>query len=526
MIVRRIISATKNKTPLLSLLFFTILGIAFQHHTIGFLVIPAMGGIWWIFQQWERKNFQRLIWRSSLVYFGLTWSWLLFIDPAGWSPLRGVVAKIFVAFVWVVVILIMSTPFYYMVKAWVKFQTLTKPSYLKSIFIFVSIWILQELARSYLFAFIMWGEGSSLSPHWNFGVLGLPLTSISGMLPLTSTFGMYGMSSLSILLGVLIYTVIARHKTKYTLLYLLAGIFFVGYMLNGLYKEPSNKTISVTLLNSSDAQIDYSRYPKPNNKSDLIVLPEYSNVFSDYQEEEIIQTQNEFLEKVATASSLILTSKDTQGENSATENKLVYYSPKGEIEHEQIKTFIIPGGEYLPYWFETFYKIISPSGLAEYNINRKIIPGPSPEKPINTEFGVIGSYACSGVISPMLYRNMARQGAQVLTNSASLTIFAGAETYHQQTEGFAVFHAAANQKPFVQSTKMGKAFIIDSSGKIQKRSDTAADVLLYAEIPLSNSITLYSRVGELTMYLALAYILWQHILVTKSKKQNLKNTRT
>jgi apolipoprotein N-acyltransferase len=292
------------------------------------------------------------------------------------------------------------------------------------------------------------------------------------------------------------------------ILVVLVVIFAVGSILNDLYVKQSDKKVSVSVVNTSDSELKYAEYPKPDSKTDLVVLPEYSDVFSEYIGDETQVERDKFIDNITNENSLILTSRETIDFDNLAQNKVTYYSPEGEIRSEQAKTFIITGGEYLTYWFEIFYKNISPSGLQEYNISRKVKPGDVPESPTQTEFGSIGTYACSGVISPNLYRSMARQRAQILTNSASLTIFAGAETYHQQTEGFAIFHAAANQKPFVQSTKMGKAYIIDSSGSITDRSDTAEDKLLQADIRLSNSITMYTRLGEITIYGAIIYMLW------------------
>ncbi|MFT4532340.1 MAG: apolipoprotein N-acyltransferase [Candidatus Saccharimonadales bacterium] len=522
MLKAKIDSIRGNKLLWVSVACFLLLGIAFQMHTLGPLVIPAMSGMWWVFQQYRTANFRKILWFSSLIYFGLSWSWLLFMDPSGWSPLTGITAKLFVIFVWLIVTLIMSVPFYYMIKLWSYTRTKSKSSYIHSILLFIGLWILQELARSYFFAFVMWGGGSSLEPHWNFGVLGIAITSIPSVPPLSSTIGMYGLTSIAILIGITIHSLLSKNTHAVKLLSVVVVIFIAGHSLNAAYNNPAGESISITAINTSSSVINYTMYESPNSSSNLILLPEYSDIFDNRKNTEYASERDDFLKATTVNNSLVITSRETKSADNEAQNDLVYFTANGEIISEQHKTFLIPGGEYLPYWFEVFYSKISPSGLQEYNLSRKVVPGNFAESPTDTEFGAIGSYACSGVISPKLYRSMANQGAQVLTNSASLTIFDGAETYHQQTEGFSIFHAASNQKSFIQSTKMGKAYVINADGKIQQRSGTAEDKLLHADVELSNSKTAYTRFGELTIYFAGIYIIWTYVKVGRTVAPKVK----
>lgn len=488
---------------------YSTLGLAFQNHKFGILVVPAIAGIWWSFQQWKKENFVRVLWLNSLVFFGLVWSWLLFMEPSGWSPLQGFKAKLLVIFVWIVVTLIFSIPLYYAVKIWKKLQQRQKLTFSNSLLLFTSLWILQELARSYLFALIMLGDGSPLAPHWNFGVLGITLTSVPVSLPLSSTIGMYGLSCVAILAGVTLYAIVNKLKQRNTLILILILVHVLGLILSNTYVNPAQKKITISALNTSSAIIDYEKYSiDTQNSADLIVLPEYSEIFTAYGEKTDLEIQKKFIDKATNESTLIISSRDYQDSGKSSINKLLAYDNSGGIHSIQEKTFIIPGGEYIPYWAEIPFKVIAKNLLANYNVTRKIQTGSVMETPIVTEHGVIGAYACSGVISPPLYRSMAKDGAQVLTNSASLTIFDGSEAYHQQTEGFAKFHASANQKPFIQATKMGKAYIINTKGEITQRSETAEDKYLIESVGLSNSKTPYTRFGELTIYLAILYLVW------------------
>lgn len=493
-----------NRFFIAGALTFILLGAAYLHTNLSFLVLLGAAGLWFLFQNYKEPKFAFNLWRLSLLYFGTVWSWLLFMNPDGWSPLNGIKAKALVVFVWIVVVFISSIPLYYVAKLWKYINSTLKLGLFNSLIIFISLWILQELSRSYLFSMVMLGDGSQIAPHWNFGVLGIPLVSLGFASELSSTLGMYGMSVFVLLIGVLISLIKQKNPKFYKLAIFISLLVVVGKVISYTYDNNLDKVISVSAINTSDSVIDF-RMHQNVNKSDLIVLPEYSEIFSSNMSDQENEKQA-YIEQATNANSLLITSKEFYGSNTAASNKLIIYKNSGAVYSEQDKTFIIPGGEYIPYWAEVPFKTIFKDGLAEYNLTRKVLAGTTPEIPTQTEFGVIGAYACSGVISPEVYRELSKQGAEILTNSASLTIFNGSEIYHQQTEGFTKFHAIANRKPFVQATKMGKSYIIDSNGRVLQKSETAEDKHLFHVVKISDSKTIYTQYGELTIYLAFAIV--------------------
>ena len=96
------------------------------------------------------------------------------------------------------------------------------------------------------------------------------------------------------------------------------------------------------------------------------------------------------------------------------------------------------------------------------------------------------------------YRKLTNDGAQVLTNSASLNEFRDSWTYHQQARQFAQFIAAANARPFVQGARGGLAIIVDSDGKIISKTDGFGMEVINANLEFSSSKNPYVRFGEWT----------------------------
>jgi apolipoprotein N-acyltransferase len=256
---------------------------------------------------------------------------------------------------------------------------------------------------------------------------------------------------------------------------------------------------------------------------DLLVLPEYSNFFTDsLGKDKLGKYRDRFLTQFANSSdTIIITSTESNRDevDLTPENSVTHFKADGTIVSSQAKNFLIPGGEYLPWIFRIPLLSIDPTVVATHDASRSVRRGTSIETPITLPNGItVGSLACSGVISPSLYRRLANQGVNILTNSASLSIFGDAKTYHEQTKGFSRFHAIANRKPFAQSTKQGQSYIISSSGQFLEQSNDSDVSIIQDTVTTTTGKTIYTQFGELVLYLSvgsLAFIFIDRTLLLK-----------
>lgn len=164
----------------------------------------------------------------------------------------------------------------------------------------------------------------------------------------------------------------------------------------------------------------------------------------------------------------------------------------------------------MPYVFSGVFSAINQSYLTKaFNDSQQVKPGIQPELPIQTSNLLLGSLVCSGVAALNEYRGMTHKGAEILTNSASLSLIASASLFHEQATHLTQFQAIANARPFVQSSRSGESYILSANGKrlVETKGNTKAIATI---VQSSNKKTLYSVIGEWTLVVGplLLILLW------------------
>jgi apolipoprotein N-acyltransferase len=503
----------KHELVILLICGFILLGTAFQIHILGLLVVPVMALMWSLFQHWEEAYFTRKVALTSTMFNGIVWSWLLAITPSGWTTIDGSLARAMMIATWVGITIVSSLAFFIFAKTWVYFNKRIKLDGYRSIVLFTSLWILQEFIRSYLLSVAFAGEGYSLGAHWNYGVLGIALTSFPVSLSLASTIGMYGLSSVVVLAGVTIYELSTKRVPKKLILLLIAA-HIIAPAYNMLINQSKNTEIRVGALNSATSDIRYSSssFSDEQQVVDLLVLPEYSEVFGEKTKYSLSSDSSVFISQNTKNDSIIITSVSTKEDGEISKNKVTAYTPKGDVLAQHDKQFLIPGGEFLPLILKLPLNLTKSEKIIDtYNKTLRVLPSDKPEEPIIADFGSVGALACSGIMSPQLYRSLAQKDARILTNSASLTLVKGSEVFHQKMIGFGKFNAAANQKPFVQSSKLGKSFILDKNGKMLAGTNSAVNSYITADVAINNSTTIFTRWGEVILYASFIFLLHSSI---------------
>ncbi len=235
------------------------------------------------------------------------------------------------------------------------------------------------------------------------------------------------------------------------------------------------------------------------------MLPEYSDFFTNT---EATSEAQQTAKSISKSDGTIVTSID-QAESGKQKNHLVLYSSNAAVQASQDKTFLIPIGEYLPYLFIGVFKLFNQQQLLQlHQQSRVITQGKVEESVLIAANGIrLGSLACSGAIAPELYRAVAKQGAQVLTNSASLGIFTKAPLYHQQSRQFAHFIAISNARPYVQAASGAYSYIIDSNGNFVERTKDFKTEAGSAELALLQGRTLYTIAGEWVAWISIIILI-------------------
>ena len=503
---------------LLSFLTIVTLLLPFSTYYLGWLSLVSLVPWLFLFQfmidkkYTNRKQFL-IIWLVGIFSFFGVLGWSLQTNPQRWAFVSGWQAITGQWLIYTVFVLLFSIQYAVFAALYLKL----KPKLLdwRSYLIIPSIWVISEAARSLFFSLVMYGKGSLVGLHWNFGVLGAA-ASVTPLVYLSRLVGMFGLSFVVVMIGVSIYWIIKKqYKLPVIILSIISLVTFISWIA---WRVPVNsKQIQVGYVQLAQNFDNYengdSYFDELSNmvknrstKNDILVLPEYSNFFVDTGKSYLA---HQIAGDVTSDDGLIITSVSNDVDSHTHKNRLEIYNPKGEVVTTQDKTFLIPIGEYLPNLVVGLYKLGGMNQALKMHEDARIVAqGTDPNKPITVRGISLASLACSGAITPELYRGLVNGGAEIMTNSASLGAFTDATLYHAQSRQFAHFMAVANSRPFVQSAGGAYSFVIDNNGDFVSQTDNLGTNYDSVTLQVTKSKTPYTVLGEWVIFFSLSAVLY------------------
>ena len=172
--------------------------------------------------------------------------------------------------------------------------------------------------------------------------------------------------------------------------------------------------------------------------------------------------------------------------------------------------------------------MLAPSGefLPVYGKDHESSPGEPPiasagTYPVyDTPLGKIGTIICNDVMYTDSARNLARNGAQLITVPTLETMAPG---FHWEVGIQGVLRAVENRVATVKADVAYSAMIVDPYGRILARRDGAPDgeaFALVADVPLGTGNTINTRLSDWVGWLALAgFVVFTVVMNKKSGKQ-------
>jgi apolipoprotein N-acyltransferase len=499
----------ENVLPIVSAI---ALATPFLFYSAGWLslvcMLPFLYYLDYVSKNKSGKNYIFSIWAVGAIFFFIVVQWLLNTRPDNWAYIEGWQGGIGLLVIYLIVVSILSLQFliFGLIHRKLKINLFSK----WSLVVLPAVWVVAEYLRSVLFSIITYGPNGSIGPFWNFGVLGFA----GAVTPLGFTSriaGLYGLSFIIVAINLAIFWLVHR---RYKLPLVVFGVILVITILSTIiFSNSTGSTISVTAVqlpptddNSLTTQYqqqlkqDMQSIETKNNSIDLLLLPEYSEFFTNDD-----GSAKDITKDYLNLNGGVVTSiNGTESEGAKASNDLVVYSQNGEIQARHEKQFLIPVGEYMPYIIATLLRITGQSQALEINESTQTIKrGEHKEPTVNVAGRSIGALACSAAIAPELYRSMVTQGAEILTNSASLGTFTYAPLYHSQSRQMARFDAIANARPFVQASTGAYSYFIDQNGKFIYRTTKTGLSFKQLEMQTNKNLTWYSRFGEWVVFVSL-----------------------
>lgn len=447
-----------------------------------------------------------------VVWFGFAWSWVFFtdmLDLAG-SKQQGFILAVFV---YVLNVTITSSIL------WQAITLLTKvhKRYGKKglVAMGLPIFALADFLACWLTTIIWLGPQGSADNVLPMGSLALPMVNT----PLKFAARFLGFYGIAAVLWFFIYLVARKdtRKLAWIPVALVSVLSIVGW---ALYRVPNGRQIPVKLvserLTGRVATID-------GQGSELVVFPEYGleKIDNKNLKERIKRTG------AGEAKTYFLGSEQIYRPKVIGHiNNMMFGNSTDGITDKEYKYRLIPGGEDLPYVVRLLLRATGQKGTLDYfSYAKSVIKGQYQLQPFVVNGDVrVAAAVCSSIIAPQDYRDFARSGATLFTNSASLSIFKNSPLFAWQQKSLARFMAVANARPFLQSANAASAYALDMNGKqvAEKKGYGTVDVLAQT----NSRNTPYILVGEWLVWLGLVVVAGVGFLQLRQHPKLQKGYRT
>lgn len=450
-----------------------LIGIASIFQNTEWLVLPALMLFLYYLDdgRFTRKNAYLDFYISGIIICCFAYVFLLELEPSNWEFAFTGRFSIVAGFVaWLLASSFSALSF------------LLIPFFIKRIhninarlMVFPFALVLAEIFRGILFSIISFGPGSELGISYNWGSVAV-IGSNSPVIYSSRVVGFYGMTIIIGILAVAAYYLLIRKRLLIPIgiLIIVFVITLVGF-LNRDHKNYELNIVSVH-LNEFDTMSNWDNFDLLPSSIDLLVLPEYSEI-------RLNERFGEILGKLSTEGVIITTVSN--GESPDATNDLVVIDKSNNEISRQSKQNLIPAGEYLPYsLLATFKAIGKQDSINLFNYSQKIQPGENSISAVEYNDVTYGALPCSGVLSPVSYRDLTNDGADVLVNPASLAFLKAGSKYHVFAKRMARFQAVYSSKHFIQASRSGESYVITPNGEFQAQNIDSSTQIIESTVNL------------------------------------------
>ena len=463
-----------------------------------------------------------LTWLAGFALMLVTVIWQKDINLGRLKDIGAVKLHLIIYFVWLVSALIWSLGFVLLPYIYKLLSgKITNRAFKYSAFamsLMISEWL-----RSVIFSLINYGKGATIGPFWSFGSFGLSLTN-TPLVYASRIVGLFGLSFIGLILIYGIWLFARKIRSRYVLLMVLLPI--IVFVLGWLWPQkvrPFSATVTIVHKPYSDdvtPLLDRSLpldYKYSYDAKQLVVLSEYSGIFQDG----LTESEQAFTQKISGDQLSGFIDTVSVHANNNHYNQIGLYQKDGTLIDSQQKKLLIPGGEYLPYYLEGVLKMLGSADLIDVFKPSVITKNTNKPKTFTFDSETLGAQSCSASIAPDFYRELTRQNASLLINSADLGFFYKSKSYYTQNLQLSTFEAVSNARPFVQATTQGPSLIITKDGQLKDYINLTNGVQIRSyKVDTNNTRTPYTLIGEWVAYLGLttAFILVVRLLLLRLMK--------
>ncbi len=442
------------------------------------------------------------------IYAGGTILWYWDTLPLDWAGINGKFLGVALVFaIWFLSSLVLGL----FIALWAAAFGKMKRGGLSDFFIAPFLWIIFEYLRSAAFSVFWAGPGSLFGAHWSFGFLGYIPTESGIFLPLAGIGGVYLLGFFVVFANVFVSKIIAGRTRGLVSVFVAAAVFLIiaalatpragsgteKYMKTAILRtnaparfESSEKAYSEKLKSVGSLVLGIG---ESGQNPDIIIFPEDSRFVSAIKN----SGKAWFLRYILGGKEILIIDsapkkdKAGGGKNSA---EISFFNTKSEQTQTSDKMLLVPHGEYMPYVTAFGARIFGRGEWVKNFEKERGYAGGEKMAPAEFKGAKIGTLFCSEIVSPFLYGDLTRGGAEILVNIASHSVFHGSRLLYSQTLKMAKVRAVENNRYFVEATNFNQSFVIDNAGRMVKESRGDGDSVIYANIPLISRPSVYNSI--------------------------------
>ena len=465
---------------------------------------------------------------TGLIFFGGTLRWLLSSHPLDWMGIGNVyLSFVLAAANWLVMAGFMALFFGFFSSAfsWLKTKTWL------DLFLAPGLWIIFEYLRAWGFNFLYFGPGTLWGAHYTLGDLGYSLVNSGNFLQLAGFTGVLGLGFLAVFINFVIFKILKGSFKRNNLIFFvvfftfLISLNFYGLHLKTEKEKQTDKKVPIALIQGNFPSQFYYTFEErrqnflaylqlvkeaavnPSNPQ-IIILPEDTRFFTWLKK--INPEPDKFLKELFNGQKkLLITSGRTEDADGQIKSIMTYYDTQKGIVGQYQKRFLMPIGEYLPYWLNGLAQFFGKKDwVDDFNASRGYSKG-NQAVVAEADWGKISGLMCSGVLSPELNRELADKGAEFLVFLSSNGSFRGVKPLLAQILATAQVREVENNRYLAQSANKGWSYIIDPAGQIKEKNFSLGTTIIYGKISFLSGESFYTRYGDWILILAAILVLVQ-----------------
>ena len=498
------------------------------------VMFPVLGGLSWfamipfslvLFCSLEEEKGWKGRFLEILVFFGayflVLYHWFFYMYPMEFLGISNWAAAVVVVVAWLGLPLLQAVPSALVFLLWKPLAGIPfmKKHKLFLPFLAAALWTLTEWGMTLTWAGVPWSR------------LALGQVKMLAVLQTASLFGSYFITFLIVSVNFLFgYAVFYRKKAVLALPIALFGINLAvgGVMLSRVETEQGEPVRFACI------QGNVSSKEKWDADSFLSMLERHRELTAKACEDgaEIVvwtestipdvlsgmpSTQNYVAQSAIDGNCLLLVGGFDIGENGEQYNTTFLFDREGNLTPERYyKRHLVPFGEYIP--LRGLVEVLIPP-LAEVNaLGEDLSPGKGSNL-METEYGKIASVICFDSIYEELARSSVKDGAEVIvipTNDSWFEDSAALSMHNAQ----AILRAVENRRFVVRAANTGISSFISPTGEVLKSLGANKTGHLCGDVYMHSELTLYTRIGNVFVYVlgAGVLLLLGAYIVDKKKK--------